>query len=73
LRHAASVENIHNELRLFLGIAAVVKLLDVVQLEGFLLDGDLLSLCNDLFNRILHGLRVSCTEEHILDFLLKLA
>ena len=73
LRHAACVENIHNELRLLLGIAAVRKLLYVIQLEGFLFYGDLLRLCHDFFNRHLHRLRISCTEEHILDFLLKLA
>ena len=73
LRHTACVKNIHNELRLLPRIAAVQKLLYVIQLEGFLLYGDLLRLCHDFFNRLLHRLGVSCTEEHILDFLLKLA
>ena len=73
LGHTASVKNIHNELGLFLGITAVVKLLNVVQLEGFLLDGDLLGLSNYLFDRILNGIRVGCAEKYVLNFLLQLA
>jgi hypothetical protein len=72
LGHTASVKNIHYELGLFFWVTAVVKLLNVVQLEGFLLYGDLLGLCNDLFDRILNGIRVGCAEKHVLDFLIQL-
>ena len=68
LRHATRVEDLHYELRFFLGLTLKGVLLDVGQAQALFFHPDLLGLAHYLVYRVLARVWVSCAEEQKLDW-----